>query len=154
MTPDWPTLISGPARTSGLLTLGATPQDIAARATGYVYLATPYSLEVVGEDGKWSRHRSYLLADLAVMSARRLAGHGVTAVSPIVLTDRMCSMTKALDPLDDDYWTRWCAPILRGASAVVVPEIEGWQRSRGIWHEVTWALERAVPVWVGAEGAA
>jgi len=77
---------------------------------------------------------------------------GVTAVSPIVLADGMCHATEHLDPLDVRFWTRWCAPILAAARAVVVPDIPGWSRSEGVWHEVREALGRSLPVHVYARG--
>ena len=102
--------------------------------------------------GHWSLAKSALAATRADRHAARLAMRGVTAVSPIVQAASMCHATAHLDPLDARFWTRWCAPILAASRAVVVPDIPGWSRSEGVWHEVREALGRSLPVHVYARG--
>lgn len=155
--PDWSALLSGPYASGGLLFTDVAPALIARRAGGLVYLATPYSLEVVDMRGRWQFARSVEMALRAASVSADLALLRVTAVSPIVLAAEMCHATEGrpqpLDPLNEKFWARWCAPLLRVASAVVVPDLPGWRTSRGIWREVMWALERNVPVYLygGAE---
>lgn len=145
--PAWgPVIAAARAGELPLLGFGATPEAVAREAAGLVYLATPYSRIAVDAAGAWCPERSARAMAQATRAAARLAGLGVTAVSPIVLTAGMCHASAALDPLDDPFWARWCAPLLAAARVVVVPDIAGWDRSRGVWREVRAALASNVPV--------
>ena len=150
--PAWGALIAGEAGVPSLLHVGAGPAAMAQRCRGIlVYLATPYSREVLGPDGAWCPARSIELGLRAADRAARLARVGVTAVSPIAQAADMVHVARPpIDPLDDAFWEAWCRPLLAGCGAVAVPDMPGWDRSRGIWHEVTWALERNMPVFVEA----
>lgn len=139
---DW-----GPDR---LIHFGATPESVAREARGMVYLATPYSRIAVDGAGRWSRVESMIAAEHAARHAVRLAALGVTAIAPIVQAAAMCHATHAIDPLDAAFWTRWCAPLLGQSSAVVVPDIRGWDRSEGIWLEAREAVSAGKPVHVYA----
>ena len=154
--PAWGPLLAGEARDGGsLLHVGAGPEEVAARCRGtLVYLATPYSREALDARGAWCPNRSIEQGMRAALHAARLARAGVTAVSPVVQAAEMVSVAHALiDPLDDGFWEAWCRPLLSACGAVAVPDLAGWDRSRGIWREVVWALERNRPVFVEAEGA-
>lgn len=140
-------------RWSHLVAAGVGPERVAEHARGsLVYLATPYSREVVGPDGEWQEwlsRRAYLRAAHAVA---QLAPHGVTAVSPIVQAHAMCSIDRRIDPLDHDFWANWCAPLLAACTMVFVPDLPGWSCSAGIWHEVTYAMRLNRRVMFGARG--
>lgn len=128
------------ARYGGLVRAGATPASVAGVSRGgLIYLATPFTrrLPDVGLCG---------LRDEAAVHVAALAREGVTAVSPVLLSAAACISMPALDPLDDDFWTRWCAPLLRAAAGVVVPDLPGWPRSRGVRFEMEAALARCIPV--------
>lgn len=133
-----------------LIHFGASPESVARRAVGMVYLATPYSRIAVDGDGRWNLTASMVAADRAARHAARLAAVGITAVSPIVQSAAMCHASHALDPLDAAFWTRWCAPLLARCGVVVVPDIEGWDQSDGIWREVQEAVAAMKPVHVYA----
>ena len=128
--------------------------DVIAHCRGrLVYLATPYSKIVVGDDGQWDECRSVDAMVLAAYWAGNFASEGITAVSPIVQSAVMVHASHAfesdpLDPLDADFWTAWCAPLLEASAAVVVPPIRGWRESLGIRHEVIEALTSGRPVFV------
>jgi Domain of unknown function (DUF1937) len=114
------------------------------------YLATPYSREVVDESGNWDAARSSGWNSVTANWVRLFALHGVTVVSPIV---QACAMIEAdvndtIDPLDDDFWSSWCAPILEASGVVIVPPMRGWERSKGIWREVCHALGRGMLVFL------
>lgn len=151
--PNWPALIGAETYSkSSLLHVGADRHMVADRCGGHaVYLATPYSKEVLDRSGNWSLALSLEASKRASREAVRLAAIGVTAVSPIVLAHEMVSMA-SFDPLDQKFWTQWCRPILNACGAVVVPNIQGWDASHGIWHEVTVALTSNRPVFVYAAG--
>jgi Domain of unknown function (DUF1937) len=147
-----------------LVRFGQSPATIARGWGGRqpVYLATPYSREVVGADGVWEYARSVEVARGAALASAALMAAGVTAVSPIVLSAAMVHATcrfearrsahfaGTIDPLDHARWMAWCMPLLRSCGAVVVPDLPGWDRSLGIWAEVREALDRAMPVMVYA----
>ena len=135
----------------GLLYVDVPLADAARRLRGrLVYLATPYSRQVIGSDGHWCPVRSTEFGIRAAMWARRLAGVGVTAVSPIVQAVEMvhCGAAGEPDPLDAEFWEKWCRPLLAKADAVVVPPIRGWQVSVGVWREAIEALATSRQVWL------
>lgn len=155
--PDWPLLrrLDHEVRPHWFLTWGARPVDVKRLCpVRHAYLATPYSREVIGTDGRWCAERSAEMGRLAAVDVGRLAAVDVTAVSPIVLADAAVRSGGAvpLDPLDDGFWARWCLPLMVPCGAIVVPDIPGWQRSRGVWREVLWGLRYGVQVCVEAEG--
>jgi len=160
--PNW-NLLLDPA-TGGqhpLIHAGATPEHIGREVAGIAYLATPYSKVVLDADGLWDQRLSLDASARAARASAALARHGVTALSPIVQTAEMCHCSSlsardpgALDPLDAAFWTRWCAPLLAAARAVIVPDIPGWDQSDGIWAEVVSALGCNLPVYVYDRGAA
>lgn len=151
-----------------LVRFGQSAERVAATWGGRqpVYLATPYSREVVGADGVWEYARSQEVAREAALCAAGLMAVGVTAISPIVQSAAMVHATcrfearrsrhfaGSIDPMDHDRWMTWCLPLLRACGAVVVPDLAGWDHSHGIWAEVLDAVSRNVPVLVYAEGGA
>lgn len=146
--PDWARFCDPEAPQAPLVYRACGPVTVAQRARQPVYLATPYSLEVTGPDGRWQMDRSHRMVVLAAMEAARLARVGVTAISPIVLSGDMCHVDTGLDPLGAGFWHRWCAPVLNACGAVVIPEIPGWWRSRGVWREACFALGAMMPVFI------
>lgn len=151
--PAWGPVIAAARRGDlPLLRLGMTPEEVARVAAGIVYVATPYSRIAVDAEGAWDYAASYQAMMAARAEALQLVTRGVTAIAPIAIAADACHATFDLDPLDDAFWTRWCAPLLAAARVVVVPAIEGWDRSAGIWREVRAALGANKPVHLYAEG--
>ncbi|WP_295537611.1 DUF1937 family protein [uncultured Thioclava sp.] len=148
--PDWGHLRATYAA-SGLLREECTVAAAAGIGSGrVVYLATPYSREVVDKHGVWCRDLHQSVVNVAGFWSWRLSYEGATAISPIVCADQIqvngrCS-GKGPGPLDDDWWSMWCLPLMRVAGCIVIPPIPGWDLSRGVWREACWALERGVPV--------
>lgn len=123
----------------------------AARLRGrLVYLATPYSREVLDAAGEFCPARSAWSAARAAAWAQRFATEGVTAVSPIVQAVAMLGVRGGggLDPLDAAFWDDWCRPLLRASDAMVVPAMPGWDRSVGVWREAcaTVRIQRRVHI--------
>lgn len=152
----WDRLLSPDHPKAPLVHAGATPVRVANYSAGLVYLATPYTREVLS-GGKWSYEKSVTLSTLASRHMVMLMRERVTAISPIVMASEamhaQCSVGgRRLDPLDQEFWSEWCRPLLHAARAVVVPNIPGWERSLGIWSEVAFALEHNMPVFVYAGG--
>jgi hypothetical protein len=147
------------------VTFGAGVSDIcqALGSGGYVYLATPYSKRVVDRLGRWSLGQSGYLEDEASKEVGRLKKAGISAFSPIVASASVVHATlnpyaihpvpdPCHDPLDADAWLDWCMPFLWSARALVVPDLAGWDQSKGIKAEVMQALEAKLPVLVYAKG--
>lgn len=150
-----------------LIRIGATPASVAKEFGGRqpVYLATPYSREVIDDMGEWCHLRSQAMGRAAARAAEALRQAGVSAFAPIALSDAMvraggefvatarggvCFAASA-DPLDDAAWARWCQPFLNVCGALVIPDIAGWDRSDGIAAELRYALQRDLPVFLYAE---
>ena len=121
---DWPGLCA--AKAGALIHVGCGPVTVAQRARRPVWLATPYSREVIGADGAGILALSVDVQVLAALEAARLMRVGVPAVSPIVLSAEMCHADRGLDPLDHSAWLAWCAPLMAACGSVVVPDIPGW----------------------------
>jgi len=155
-------------RSSGLLHMGSSAAAVAKTFGGTqpVYLATPYSNEVL-IDGRWQFTLSMRMQRAAAEACADFAERGVTALSPVVLATAMvhatqrfvpgrgrdaCPWQHRLDPMDHALWMRWCLPIFNACDAVVVPDIPGWSRSKGVLSEVETALFLNTPVYVYAQG--
>lgn len=83
----------------------------------------------------------------------RLTALGVSAFAPVAVSADHCHASHNLDPIDERFWTRWCAPFLAAARAVVVPRIVGWDTSVGVWREIVEAVGANKPVHVYAEAS-
>lgn len=149
--PDWPRLR---ALYRDLLVSRLPLGGAVARLRGsLVYLASPYSLHVRGEDGAFDSGASAAMSARAAFWARLLAAEGVTAVSPVVLSAEMVHADRGalLDPLDAAFWDGWCHPLLRACEAVVIPPIAGWDLSLGVWREACAAIARNRRVYIVEE---
>ncbi|MCV2877591.1 DUF1937 family protein [Sedimentimonas flavescens] len=146
--PQWEIMLpqSMRSRWTDLLHFGVDAKGVANRSGGrLVYVATPYSRVVVDDHGKWCRMRDAEASVWASKVCADLARAGATGVSPIVLSTGMCGASR-LDPLDEKFWNAWCAPLLAACGSIYVPDLPGWQASRGIWTECVWALGHNMPV--------
>ena len=127
-------------------------EAVAARMRGrLVYLATPYSKQCLDGSGEWSYARSVECGLAAAAWCGTFAHYGVTAMSPISQAVDMVGASpdhQGLDPLDGKFWEAWCRPLLLACDAVVIPPLDGWRESEGIWHEARVAVSRAVPVFL------
>ncbi|RVV99716.1 DUF1937 family protein [Mesobaculum littorinae] len=141
--PDWP----GLAHAQGELALYHCPlfRAVADLRGQLVYLATPYTKPVTGDDGTFDLNASYAAVTTAARWSAMFAAEGVTAVSPIVMAGEMVHADPFhgdLDPLDQGFWADWCRPLLRACRAVVVPPIPGADVSTGVWAEALDAVSR------------
>ena len=145
MMADWiaPRMTWGPVLAAArrgdlpLIRIGATPASVAKEFGGRqpVYLATPYSREVIDDMGEWCHLRSQAMGRAAARAAEALRQAGVSAFAPIALSDAMVRASSVFvanaygrvrfaasaDPLDDAAWARWlfrdAGPVARGARA-------------------------------------
>ena len=153
--PDWIWLNANFPAGAGLR-MGASMADVIRFCRGHlVYLATPYSMLVTDDDGKWDAIASLTVEIRTARWVRRLALDGITAISPILMACEICHADAEgdPDPLDDAFWAAWCQPLLSRSGVVVIPPMAGWEASRGVWREACWALRNNQPVFVIEEGA-
>lgn len=159
--PKWDAILAGDAAHCGSMRWGCGPITVARWVPGGrpVYLATPYSREVLDANGAWDHRKSYNQKYGAAKAALALMDVGVTALLPIILSAEIIHASMhdekpvpRIDPLDPVLWERWCRPMLDACCAVVIPDLPGWQRSRGIWFEALRAMDRQCPVFVYAGG--
>lgn len=119
------------------------------------YLATPYSKLAVDLDGQFCHVRSDFAGQEAAKWLAHCGVNGITAVSPIVQSVAMLGAdpVRALNPLDERFWSAWCAPMLWACSAVIIPQIDGWSQSAGVLFEAHSALKAMKPVFVIKKGS-
>lgn len=142
MNPDWSSVRLAVA--TGRAGQFMSARDVAAQGAGLVYLATPYSNWFRRGRGAWA-------AAEAAAAAERFARLGVPCFAPIVIAEAMLQGRDcALDPLNDEFWTAWCAPALRACDCVVVADVEGWEASWGCAFESREALRIGKPLWLMA----
>lgn len=138
-------------RQSGLVVDNAGIGAVTAMCRGrLVYLATPYSKLAVDHDGVWRQELSVAAGQAACEWVWRLTCAGVSVVSPVVQAVEALrydySGEAVLDPLDAGFWQAWCRPMLNAADVLVIPPVDGWSESQGIFHEVLWFVRHNRPV--------
>lgn len=102
---------------------------------GYWYLCTPYTVFPGGLD---AAH------DAALELSARLLRAGVPVLSPIAHS-HLISVRHDL-PNTHDFWVEFVdRPLVKAAYGVIVAEMLGWERSRGIAQELAWAEEWGKP---------
>lgn len=153
---NWLELVSG--YSNHQLMFGASPECASGFCGrwGLIYLASPYSKQVLDESGAWCRYRSMKQQALAAVYAERFAQLGVTALSPIVLSAEICHLPQVttqtgLDPLDQTFWNHWCRPLLAACDIVYIPDFPGWRESAGVLFEASEVLCRNGRVFVEAD---
>ena len=150
-TPDWGNPHLASFEQGELLYRDASLADLISHARGRLcYLATPYSKVCVTDDGEWNQVESLFCAGRAARWSRALAVEGITAISPIIQSVEMVHVDfdEWLDPLDARFWTDWCQPLLNACGPVIVPPLDGWQESLGVWQEALFALRADRPVFL------
>jgi hypothetical protein len=100
--------------------------------TGLAYLATPYSKYPAGIERAFE--------DAARLAARLMLA-GVKVYSPIAHTHPLAVYGK-VDPLDHSIWMPFDEAMMAVADVLMIAEMEGWQESKGIAHEIEF-FERA-----------
>jgi hypothetical protein len=93
---------------------------------GYFYLASPYTLYPYGLDAAY---------ELAVRASADLAGVGISALSPIMLS-HLIAQFGGLDPRDHALWMRFDRPFMLAARGIIVLKAEGWRESAGMAEEI------------------
>lgn len=94
----------------------------------YLYLATPYT--------KYPAGRQQAADDAANLVAV-LTRLGISVISPIVHWHVVDKFGRFGD--DPDFWLSVNVPLLRGAAALVVAMMPGWDASTGVYKEISFA---------------
>ena len=101
-----------------------------------IYLATPYSDPNAGVriDRAWEARR--------YMAALMKAGHVVFC--PIAMTHDTAEEYGL--PYEFEFWDRMNREFISVSSEVIIAQIPGWRKSRGVTHELTIAADIKKPV--------
>ncbi|MDB5584864.1 MAG: hypothetical protein JWR80_10040 [Bradyrhizobium sp.] len=91
-----------------------------------IYVATPYSKYVGGIETAF--------IDACKLTARMMQ-LGLKVYSPIAHTHPL-AIHGGLDPLDHTIWLPFDAAMIAKSDAMIVAQMDGWQTSEGIKHEV------------------
>lgn len=102
-----------------------------------VYLATPYSKYKAGI------HMAFV--DASIFAARLLQS-GVNVYSPIAHTHPL-AIYGNIDPLDHNVWLPFDKSMMEASEALVVAEMQGWQESKGIQHEIEFFERAGKPIY-------
>lgn len=119
-------------------TIGFEIDDL-VKDQGYFYLATPYS--------KWAHG----LEDANVVAqklAARLMEHRVPVFCPIAHTHGIAQYVTQVDKRDFDFWLGADKPLVDAAYGVLVVDLPGWRKSRGITQEISWARATNKPLYL------
>jgi nucleoside 2-deoxyribosyltransferase len=100
------------------------------------YLATPYTNYPDGHEAAFRE---------ASANAALLVRHGVPVFCPIAHTHPMAEHLPA-EVQDHEFWMEVDAPFMAAAFGAIVLKMPGWQRSRGVSHEIDFFLNRGKPV--------
>ncbi|MCW1934553.1 DUF1937 family protein [Pararhodobacter zhoushanensis] len=133
-------------RGSLLVHWGQSSRDVAHRASGLVYLATPYTKRAApGGVFDWAAAES--AARDAAECANVLSLLARTAVSPVVMAHQMIAAGRGkpwqriveAHALDADFWSDWCGPMLWACRFVYVPNLPGWRECDGVARAIAQA---------------
>lgn len=107
--------------------------------TGYIYLASPYTAYL--PDGSFDNTTMEQRYRAVMEVTAHLAASGLTVYSPIAMSHAMDSYLGRLEP---SFWYEFDRPMLLGADALFILELEGWKESKGINAEVALAKEHDI----------
>ena len=99
------------------------------------YLATPYTNYPGGVDAA---------ARDAARVASILAWRGWHILSPI--THSHTFEIPGISPRDPDFWIRYNLPFMEKCDALIVAKMRGWQKSKGVAHEIGYFGRAGKPV--------
>ena len=105
--------------------------------SGIAYLATPYS--------RYPRGTSEAFKDASKIAAQLLCA-GLKVYSPIAHTHPI-AVYGALDLLDHSIWLPFDEAMMEVASVLIVAQLEGWEESKGVAHEVKFFADRGKPIY-------
>lgn len=108
------------------------------RSAPLAYLATPYT--------KYTEGIEQAFIDAAKLKARLMRA-GINVYSPIV-ESHPSAIYGDLDPLDHSIWLRSNEAQMAVASVLIVAQMDGWDRSKGVLHEIEFFQARSKPIFM------
>jgi hypothetical protein len=106
---------------------------------GLLYLATPYTRHSLGKD------TAYL--ESSTILARLLMDEGLHCYCPITHWHD-ASTTHYMIGVKDEDWLAINRPIMNVCGAMIIPEFDDWESSKGIAEEITEFRESRKPVFL------
>ena len=106
-------------------------------AHSLIYVGTPYSKYATGIESAFKD---------ACWIAARLLKEGLNVYSPIAHTHPI-AMHGGIDPLDHEIWLPFDEAIMAKADAMVVAMLPGWNKSKGVEHEILTFIKAGKPVY-------
>lgn len=110
-------------------------EGLASQAQGFVYLASPYSLNDTADDA--ARNQRF---EQITRCCYTLMNTGVSVYSPITHHHVVQSVGEAIKG-DINYWLRMDFGILKHANGMYVLMLEGWEKSVGVSREIEYARD-------------
>lgn len=107
------------------------------RTESLCYLATVYSKHKEGLDAAY--------IDAARIAAKLLVA-GIKVYSPIAHTHPL-AVYGGLDPLDHAIWLPFDEAMMNAADILIVAQMDGWEVSKGIAHEIKFFETRGKPIY-------
>ena len=101
----------------------------------YEYLASPYTHE------QWEIRQVRFMQ--ACTAAAALLERGRRVISPIAHGPPIDQHSTSIPY---EVWADLGLALLRGATRMIVLQLDGWQESKGVQEELRWAAEWGVPV--------
>jgi len=115
--------------------------ELAAEAQGFVYLASPYSLNNTADEAAMDCRFAQITRCCHTMMTA-----GLNVYSPITHHHAVQDIGGAINK-SSDFWLRLDFGLLKHASGVFVLMLDGWQNSIGVTREISYARDHlGIPV--------
>ena len=76
--------------------------------------------------------------------AAELCANGKVSISPIVYGHTLASLKEMRT--DWEFWMDFCFSLLSKCDEMIVYQMDGWEKSRGVLAEIEFAKENGIPV--------
>ena len=152
--PDW-AWIEETYKDSGLLNMRSTVSKLKEQCAGQlIYLASPYTT-LAQKNGALCKHLSSGVQMNIARWGQLCAEENLTAVSPILIESWIYSadFLNKIDPLDQAFWCRWSAPLLKASTCLAIAPLDKWNISLSVWRQTCWALTHNRRVFVLCDAA-
>jgi hypothetical protein len=101
------------------------------------YLASPYT--------KYPAGHEQAFIDIAKQGAL-LAKAGIYTLGPIVHSHPI-ALYGQIDNVDHDFWLKWDFAFLDRVDGMIICEMEGWDRSKGVDIEIKYCMDHDIPIY-------
>lgn len=149
--PDWDCFGLSDFEAVGLLHRNCELGEVARQSNGLGFLATPFARVVRDGRGQYDPGAAVLASVRAARWVNALAGVRLSVFSPVLQAVEMINADRegTLPPVfAPGAWDEVFAGHLWAASFVVVPPVDGWAESVGVWRAVGLSLSRSRAVYL------